>query len=370
MIHRAKFQNFKALRDVEITFDSRLTVLVGPNGSGKTSVLQGIRYLNLAAQFGQPGINFNIAEVLQYVRVGADISDLVLEATFHSPKVGEISVWLGDREKLPKKVQSAFGNLALGWIVRHPEAGQANETAHRPLPAPIAGAVGVPILLRLDASKLAAPSQPNSVPPTVQPDGTGLASTLAYLALNQPERFESIVSAFKQVIGQVNRVRFDKVANAGFSEIVLFDFVGASGVKAEYASNGTLLTLGLLTVILGPQQPRLVLLDDLDHGLHPKAQMELVGVLRKLLAQYPDLQILATSHSPYILNQLEWNEVRVTGLHADGSAICARLEDHPDVERWREAMTPGEFWSHIGDDWVKKLDKAQPQQPQPVATAP
>jgi hypothetical protein len=33
MITRAKFENFKALRDVEITFDSRLTVLVGPNCS-------------------------------------------------------------------------------------------------------------------------------------------------------------------------------------------------------------------------------------------------------------------------------------------------------------------------------------------------
>lgn len=34
MITRAKFQNFKALRDVEITFDSRLTecVRVGRGG--------------------------------------------------------------------------------------------------------------------------------------------------------------------------------------------------------------------------------------------------------------------------------------------------------------------------------------------------
>src|SRR5437762_14213584 len=45
MIHHASFRNFKALRNVEITFDSRLTVLVGPNGSGKTSVLQGIHFL-------------------------------------------------------------------------------------------------------------------------------------------------------------------------------------------------------------------------------------------------------------------------------------------------------------------------------------
>jgi hypothetical protein len=98
--------------------------------------------------------------------------------------------------------------------------------------------------------------------------------------------------------------------------------------------------------------------------------MELVGVFRGLIRQNPDLQIIATSHSPYILSKLEWNEVRVTGFKADGSAICARLEDHPEVERWREAMTPGEFWSHIGDDWVKKLDKPQPGKNQPAPVAP
>ena len=45
MIRKAKFENFKGLRDVEVTFDSRFTVLVGPNGTGKTSVLQGVEIL-------------------------------------------------------------------------------------------------------------------------------------------------------------------------------------------------------------------------------------------------------------------------------------------------------------------------------------
>lgn len=45
MIGFARFQNFKALGDVEITFESRLTVLVGPNGSGKSSVLRGLDLL-------------------------------------------------------------------------------------------------------------------------------------------------------------------------------------------------------------------------------------------------------------------------------------------------------------------------------------
>src|SRR5262245_49305092 len=53
MITRARFVNFKALRDVEVPFDSRLTVLVGPNGSGKTSVLEGMHLLSQFASGGQ-----------------------------------------------------------------------------------------------------------------------------------------------------------------------------------------------------------------------------------------------------------------------------------------------------------------------------
>jgi DNA repair ATPase RecN len=45
MIDQVKIQNYKSLKDVEMTFDSRLTVLVGANGSGKSSVLRCIHAL-------------------------------------------------------------------------------------------------------------------------------------------------------------------------------------------------------------------------------------------------------------------------------------------------------------------------------------
>jgi len=41
MIQTVSFKNFKALRDLTISLE-RFTVLVGPNASGKTSVLQGL----------------------------------------------------------------------------------------------------------------------------------------------------------------------------------------------------------------------------------------------------------------------------------------------------------------------------------------
>jgi len=42
MINELKIQNFKCLRDTAISFEP-LTVLIGPNDSGKTSIL---RYLS------------------------------------------------------------------------------------------------------------------------------------------------------------------------------------------------------------------------------------------------------------------------------------------------------------------------------------
>lgn len=50
MIRKVHFKNFRSLRDVELTLEP-LTVLVGPNSSGKTTVLEGLqpRYqLNLS----------------------------------------------------------------------------------------------------------------------------------------------------------------------------------------------------------------------------------------------------------------------------------------------------------------------------------
>ena len=59
MIHGAKFQNFKAPKNVSVDFDSRLTVLVGPNGSGKTSLLQGIDVVCRSASSNAAAPGFN-----------------------------------------------------------------------------------------------------------------------------------------------------------------------------------------------------------------------------------------------------------------------------------------------------------------------
>jgi hypothetical protein len=206
-------------------------------------------------------------------------------------------------------------------------------------------------------------------------DGGGLASVLAYLKLSQDETFAEIELALKQVVPTVRRIRIERASveqtairtisldeqrhevpekRTLWGNKIVLDMRGAKGISADAAGEGTIMALGLLTVLMGPTKPRLVLLDDIELGLHPAAQGKLIEVLRKIQARDPELQIIATSHSPFILNYLDPKEVRMTFLAENGFARCEKLTAHPEFGRWKDLMSPGEFWSTVGESWLEK----------------
>ena len=135
-------------------------------------------------------------------------------------------------------------------------------------------------------------------------------------------------------------------------ELILFDFEHAENVSARTASEGTLLMLGLITVLLGPIRPRVLLLDDIEHGLHPLAQKQLVEVIERILQE---LHRPATArHGPLAL-PAGLPESRAGANHGggrEGTLRCGRLTDHPKFDTWKEEMAPGEMWSVFGEKWL------------------
>ena len=132
------------------------------------------------------------------------------------------------------------------------------------------------------------------------------------------------------------------------------EFKGAGWISAEHLSEGTLIAMGLMTALHTSDRPRLILLDDIDRGLHPRAQREVVTVLKKLLDEpsNADLQIITTTHSPFVVDCVEASAVRIMSVDKAEHAICTKLTDHPDWERWRTSLRAGEFWSFVGEDWM------------------
>jgi len=370
MIHRVEFHNFKALRNVAFDLE-RLTVLVGPNASGKTSALEGLHYLMVATE-KRPDKVFQGKE-----------SPWALAS---SGTEGEMSLMCSADEgwlRLAKDPDPDFQPpTSPSWEDdRFDHHEPFSESGRRTEIAKMAGGLlgrtprvlGPAVFLRLDMNQLAAPSYSQQPLPQMQPNGEGLPSVLAYLAANHPDDYQRLLEALREVIPIVRAMRFPRASVTRLvSEVIEvdgkqfthrgdreywgnsieFDMDGATGIPAHAASEGTLLVLGLLTVMMGPTRPRVVLLDDVDRALHPKAQEDLVSLLRKLLDQNPDMQIVATSHSPYLLDHLKPEEVRLTTLREDGSVACGRLDEHPEFEKWKEQMTPGEFWSLVGEKWL------------------
>jgi predicted ATPase len=135
-----------------------------------------------------------------------------------------------------------------------------------------------------------------------------------------------------------------------------FDFQGAKNVPAHHASQGTLVLLALLTVLYGRDRPRVMLLDDFDHSLHPRAQMEVVRMIKELLAldDFRDTQLIATTHSPSVLDEVAPENVIAFALRDDGTVVAKPLSEHPDPPKVNGALKAGELWSLDAErDWVR-----------------
>ena len=90
---------------------------------------------------------------------------------------------------------------------------------------------------------------------------------------------------------------------------MLFDLDTGIGIPARAVSEGTLLVTALLTATVWNQGADYLLIDDLDKGLHPKAQRELIGAIKQIQVAYPALQVALSTHSPYIVDELEADQV-------------------------------------------------------------
>ena len=354
MINSLYLQNFKAFAKAEIPLE-RLTVIVGPNASGKTSILQALQYLSSADSEPPDDFFRGRRDASMLYRRAATGEELQIAGSHAQDWVRIRLVPSKDFERKPSSSIISWSHHRETTIAEKPD--RPGWHPFYELPRDFRSIKHAEIL-RLDASRLSAPANGS---PIMQLDGSGLASALTYLKLKQPEDFLRIEQQLHSVVPSFERLRFDRPSynpsQPGIEETIIFDFKGVPGVPADLASEGTLLVLGMLTIFTGQRRSSLILLDDLDRGLHPTAQEDVVRLLRILLDQDPELQIVATTHSPFLVDCLEPAEVRMTTLGDDGTAYCGSLVDCPEFDKWKDEMMPGEMWSLFGEKWVAKLDK-------------
>lgn len=104
-------------------------------------------------------------------------------------------------------------------------------------------------------------------------------------------------------------------------------------------SDGTIRFICLTTLLLQPNPPDLVIIDEPELGLHPYAITVLAGMLRSVSTQS---QVIVSTQSVSLVNEFEPKDIIVVNRENDASTFT-RLNS-AELEAWLDDYKLGELW--------------------------
>lgn len=190
-----------------------------------------------------------------------------------------------------------------------------------------------------------APKSPVRLPQTMRPatlpgaNGEDLVSCLYYLRETDPERFELIEDTLKAAFPDFERLAFPPVA-AGTLTMTWKDKNFSKPLYMHQLSEGTLRFLWLITLLQSPDLPTITLIDEPEVSLHPELLRLLVDVMREASQR---TQLIVATHSDRLIKFLKPEEVLV--CDAENGLTTMKWGDTFDLAHWLEDYSLDEIWA-------------------------
>lgn len=152
-------------------------------------------------------------------------------------------------------------------------------------------------------------------------------------------------SAYRRIVGTIRQVApffRDFVLEPESRDRVRLRWrqTGSDAVfSAHQMSDGTLRFICLVTLLLQPTLPGLVVLDEPELGLHPFAIVQLADLLRQAAARS---QVLVATQSVTLVSQFELADIIVA--ERDGGASNFHRPDRDRLAQWLAEYSLGELW--------------------------
>ncbi|WP_417910668.1 AAA family ATPase [Candidatus Electronema sp. PJ] len=268
MLRQVRIRNLRGIEDLIVEFNYPVAVIAGPNACGKTTVL-----MALACAYDVPSAglrDFKPATLFPNFRnrrtdAGEDLDDQITNA--------EISYLFN----------TSLGPLPMTWRRLTKGGWNPNFQGQKGVQQPKRE-----VIVRTLAN-LSNPAEVRSV-------------------LNIGARYEKVqevtadLIAFAQNVLPFKYVRMSKIISGG-RDLLVAERSDASGRYSEFHMSSGERAILRLSMQLSNLQNNLVLIDEVEAGLHPYTQQQLMLELQRL-ALRNDLQIVVTSHSPAVLESV------------------------------------------------------------------
>lgn len=359
--------NYASHADTALENLSPITVLVGPNGAGKSSLFEGIRTLSriltgtVGQAFGPPPYSFNDRRFAGATQQRIEFNAVFGDRNFDATTTYRIAVGYTGRENVgsPPTILTEEVSVAdhlvfdrskkLIDIAGLSAAGVADDASLlatiRAMPRgsfkgpqvleSLARRVGSVVNYRLEPRQLSRPSQEPDPEDRIRLgyEGENLAALLFWLNATSPHVIDVIVNDMQSVIPNFAGIYFNSIGVDKVGFALEFDD-DRRRVLAPNASSGTLLLLGLITLLHAPSHPDIACLEEPETGLTPDAVRLFLTLLCKSAAgelQSNRSQFFFSTHSPFVLvdawNQLEEHRHFIKRLHVEeGRTVIEDLQ--------------------------------------------
>ena len=356
-------KNYRCLREESIEF-SDLNLFIGANASGKSTILDALRFLHegvRAREFQTPvfhrGGMIHLAwkgDVVNRIQlvVRLEDEDRAYEWLVRLVKMGSYGFYVEEEvsamrpQEPPVKILDSRQGDGWWWSgekgerIMLKQAGMtcalAAAAADASFPArDVAEFVGrwefldpSPFLLRRDWTTVESGR--------LDPYGRNLAETLHTLHESSPEILNKIVTATRAVVGLPSEIETREAEGRFY---FLQNEPGLHRVHQMGVSSGTLRMLALMTALLAEPERNLIGIEEPENYVHPTA---LSTFVQYLLNARERTQLMVTTHSPLLLDYLNEPEaVRVVQRDEEKGTVVLPQENQDGVRRALEASEFG-----------------------------
>ena len=348
-IRRLGVRNYRGIREMSLDFDD-LGVFIGENASGKSTILDALRFLQVGVQRGfrsavetRGGMTHSAGRGERFRRIELFVS-LIEESSGY-----EWTVSLEPRGSdftVEERVRSGAGGSPIlesgggrgrWWLLdgRSVEIEQsatacalAAASANASFPGRrIADFVRHWRFFDLDPRLMRRDSSLSGLG-GLDRCGSNLAKALYALRHSEPRAFERVVAATRSVLGAPRTIEPREEGGR-------FYFVqGEPGIRFPVhqsgSSSGTLRLLALMVALHASPKTSLLAIEEPENSLHPSA---LESLTEQVLEKAGRIQVLLTTHSPLVLDFLDRPEAVVVVRRDGAGGVTAERERTPDGVR-------------------------------------